>query len=395
MSEFINNSENRVKSLLQFSLGIINGENGTQLIEQHKDALENIIPYDMIEMEDRQIKMGITTETIKQHIEKIINVINPYLEQYNWEKPDEGHPIYYLMLENIEIEKILNKIKKTLKDQDFKKMTELTTKLSDTEKHYLRKENILFPYLEKIWDNYRPLSVMWSLHDDIRRIWKNLALQIKEDGKFTPGIYKTLGELFFLMYGMIFKENLIIYPIAMETVDEEHWHEMQKQSAELGYSYIEEPNMLMKSNVNKSKSGDALKDIFWKVETGELSKEQLELLLNHLPFDITFVDENDEVRYFSRPHDRFFPRSPAIVGRKVQNCHPPESVHIVEKIISEFKAGHKDVASFWIHMKGKFVLIRYYAMHDDAGKYRGILEVGQDITEIKKMDGEKRLLDWE
>ena len=117
--------------------------------------------------------------------------------------------------------------------------------------------------------------------------------------------------------------------------------------------------------------------------------------MNTLPLDITFVDENDEVRYYSKPADRFFPRSPAIIGRKVQNCHPPESVHIVEKIIAEFKAGTKKEAKFWIQAKGKFILIKYFAMHDTHGKYRGILEVSQDITEIKKIEGEMRLLDWE
>ena len=137
---------------------------------------------------------------------------------------------------------------------------------------------------------------------------------------------------------------------------------------------------------------NSVSDIFWKVETGELHKDQLELLLNTLPLDITFVDENDEVRYFSNPKDRFFPRSPAIIGRKVQKCHPPESVHIVEKIIEDFKAGIKKEAKFWVQMKGKFILIKYFAMHDDDGIYRGILEVSQDITEIKKLEGEKRLL---
>ncbi len=393
MSEFINNNENRVKSLLQFSLGMIHGEDGTKLIEQHKEALGNITPYDMIEMEARQIEMGIEVADIKQHIEKVMNVIFPYLKKYDWEKPAEGHPLYYLMLENRELEKILEKTKIALKNKDFEKMTELTSNLSQYENHLIRKENILFPFLEKIWKNYTPLKVMWSLHDDIRKKWKELAQHIKGDGKFTARIYKDVGELFFLMYGMIFKEELIVYPIAMETVTQKHWQQMQEQSAELGYSYIKPPK-----EFSKKKKPDIIKsvsDIFWKVETGELAKEQLELLLNNLPLDVTFVDENDEVRFFSRPKDRFFPRSPAIIGRKVQNCHPPESVHIVEKIIAEFKAGKKKEAKFWIQMKGKFILIKYFAMHDDYGKYRGILEVGQDITEIRKLEGEMRLLDWE
>lgn len=393
MSEFINNRENRVKGLLKFSMGMINREDSTKLIKQHKEALENITPYDMVEMEAKQLKMGVKVTHIKEHIEKIMNVIYPYLKKYKWEKPTEGNPLYYLMLENRELEKNLEKTKVVLHNKDFKKMAELTSNLTQYENHLIRKENILFPYLEKIWENYTPLNVMWSLHDDIRRKWKELAKHIKEDGEFTPKIYRDIGELFFLMYGMIFKEELIIYPIAMETVTQEHWQQMQEQSAELGYSYIQAPE-----GFSKKKEPDVISsvsDIFWKVETGELTKDQLELLLNNLPLDITFVDENDEVRYFSRPDDRFFPRSPAIIGRKVQNCHPPESVHIVKKIIAAFKAGTKKEAKFWIQMKGKFILIKYFAMRDTHGKYRGILEVSQDITEIKKLEGEMRLLDWE
>ena len=393
MSEFINNRKNRVKGLLKFSMGIILGKDGTKLINKYKDALENITPHDMVEMEAKQLKMGVKVTHIKEHIEKIMNVIYPYLKEYKWEKPAEGNPLYYLMLENRELEKNLEKTKVALHNKDFEKMTKLTSNLTQYENHMIRKENILFPYLEKIWENYTPLKVMWSLHDDIRRKWKELAQRIKKDGEFTPKIYRDIGELFFLMYCMIFKEELIVYPIAMETVTQEHWQQMQEQSAEHGYSYIEAPKEFSKKK--KPDVISSVSDIFWKVETGELSKDQLEILLNTLPLDITFVDENDEVRYYSKPDERSFPRSPAIIGRKVQNCHPPESVHIVKKIIAAFKAGTKKEAKFWIQMKGRVIVIKYFAMHDTDGKYRGVLEVSQDITEIRKTEGEKRLLDWD
>ena len=146
MSEFINNRENRVKGLLKFSLGMINGEDGTKLIKQHKEALENITPHDMVEMEARQIKMGIKVADIKEHIEKIMNVIYSYLKKYKWEKPTEGHPLYYFMLENRELEKNLEKTKVALHNKDFNKMVELTSNLSQYENHLISKENILFPY---------------------------------------------------------------------------------------------------------------------------------------------------------------------------------------------------------------------------------------------------------
>ena len=129
--------------------------------------------------------------------------------------------------------------------------------------------------------------------------------------------------------------------------------------------------------------------------TGHLSLEEIKTMINTLPLDITYVDENDRVRFFSNPEDRFFPRSKAIIGRTVQNCHPPESVDTVEKILESFKSGEKDKARFWIQMKGKFVLIEYYALRDQAGNYKGTLEVSQDITELRELEGEQRLLDWE
>lgn len=392
MSEFIQNREKRVKALLSFSKGIINGEDGLMLVNRHKEALENITPYDMIEMEDRQIKAGITTVVIKRHIEKIMNVIYSYLKQYDWKKPQKGHPLFYLMLENRELEKIMDTIKKSLKENDFSNFKLQISKLSQFENHYVRKENILFPYLEKIWENYSPLKVMWSLHDDIRKKWKEIAEHIEADNDFTARIHKDVGELFFLMFGMIFKEELVVFPIASETVSDEDWAGMQKQSAEIGYSFIEKPDV--KFSIKPDIVADKLTDLFFKVETGELSKSQLEIMLDTLPLDITFVNENDEVRYFSNPKDRFFPRSPAIIGRKVQNCHPPESVHIVEKIVAAFKNGEKDSAEFWFQMMGKFIYIRYFAMRNEAGEYRGTLEVSQDITEIRKLDGSQKLLDW-
>ena len=221
MSEFIQNREKRVKALLSFSKGIINGEDGLMLVNRHKEALENITPYDMIEMEDRQIKAGITTVVIKRHIEKIMNVIYSYLKQYDWKKPQKGHPLFYLMLENRELEKIMDTIKKSLKENDFSNFKLQISKLSQFENHYVRKENILFPYLEKIWENYSPLKVMWSLHDDIRKKWKEIAEHIEADNDFTARIHKDVGELFFLMFGMVFKEELVVFPIASETVSDE------------------------------------------------------------------------------------------------------------------------------------------------------------------------------
>ncbi len=131
------------------------------------------------------------------------------------------------------------------------------------------------------------------------------------------------------------------------------------------------------------------------LDTGSLSAEQINLLLTNLPVDISFVDENDAVVYYSAVPRRIFPRSPGVIGRKVQNCHPPKSVDVVERILKAFRSGERDVAEFWIESGGRFILIRYFALRDESGAYRGTLEVSQDATAIRALRGERRLLDWD
>jgi len=392
LSEFINNSKDRIESLLKFSQGIIKGEDGSKLLEKFGEALKYITPYDMIAMEEKQLKMGLTPKQIKEKIEKVMNVVYDQLKNYEWEKPQPGHPLFFLMLENRELEKRLTAIKSDLKEKDFTLFTQHIADLSGIENHYSRKENILFSYLERVWDNCRPLAVMWSIHDDIRLKLKHLNKLLKEKTEFDGEIYKLVGDLFFLMYGMIFKEELVVFPVAMETLDGYHWQKIKGQSAEIGYSFIDAPQ----SKKNEEKQADSILESVksnFTTKTGSLDNLQLEQILNTLPLDITFIDENDEVKYYSNPKDRFFHRIPAIIGRKVQKCHPPESVHVVEKILSSFKSGEKDDAAFWIQMKGKFVLIKYYAIRNE-NEYLGTLEVSQDVTDIRKLEGEKRLLDW-
>jgi uncharacterized protein len=392
MSEFINNRKKRLEDLFQFSQGIIKGENGTELLKKYGEALKNITPHDMIAMEERQLKMGITPQQIKNKIEKVMNAVYDHLKNYKWEKPRQGHPLFYLMLENRELEKRLEKIKTDLKEKNFPAFKKHVADLSGMKNHYQRKENVLFSYLERVWENCRPLAVMWSIHDDIRLKLKSLNEILAERDSFDAEIYSLLGDIFFLMYGMIFKEELVVYPIAMETLDNYHWQKIKRQGAEIGYSFIDPPQEVAKIKIQRTEKS-IVQDAIFQTETGGLSNLQIEMIFNILPLDITFIDVKDEVKYFSNPKDRFFPRSPAIIGRKVQNCHPPESVHIVEKILISFKAGTKDEAAFHIRMKGKVILIKYYAIRQE-GKYLGTLEVSQDITEIQNLEGEKKLLDW-
>lgn len=409
MSEFINNSEKRVEELLAFSLGMMSGENGRMLLEKYKEAIEHVTPLDMLKLEDRQMRMGIKPKAIKKDVDKVINIFFNKLKDYNWKRPKEGTFLYYLMLENSAYQFKLNSVKKILKsykgreESDFESLkNDLLThyeEFSEFEAHYIKKENILFPFLEKKWTNYRPLNVMWSLHDDIRKKLKQLIVILKSDTSSWSDLNSEMGAFYFLVFGMIQKEDLIVYPVAAETVSDLEWAEMHKQSFEYPFPFIEAPKQpKIDLDVKSDKSAEFSEiggDLIFKSETGELDFDQILLLLNNLPVDITYVDENDKVRYFSRPKDRFFPRSPAIIGRAVQNCHPPESVHIVEKIVAAFKSGDKNDAKFWINMKGKFILIQYFALRNTNGEYKGVIEVSQDVTEIRALEGEQRLLDWE
>ena len=406
MSSSKDNSDKRVQDLLAFSMGIMNGENGKMLIEKYQEAIDNVTPHDMLALEDKQMQMGISPDMIKKDVEKIINVFSKGLERYEWQKPKEGTFLYYLMLENEAFKFKLNQIKKILRGYNgreashFQEMKqELLPRFVEFKPfdyHYIKKENILFPYLEEIWDSYRPLKVMWSLHDDIRRTLKEVIALLEDPSTEWSDFNPILGKYYSLVFRMIQKEDIIIFPVATETVSDESWHEMHLQSFEYPFPFIETPEKPQDESIKEqTDQDDLLVPGMFVAETGRMTLEQVLLVFNHLPIDITVVDENDRVLFFNKPKERFFPRSPAIVGRSVNNCHPPESVHIVEEIVETFRKGERDTAIFWIELKGRFILIQYFALRNDDGEYKGVMEVSQDATEIRKLEGQRRLLNWE
>jgi PAS domain S-box-containing protein len=342
---------------------------------------------------------GFSNEEVKANTGKIINVFFKSLSSYQWDKPGEGHFLYYLMLENQEVQKIMTELKSVTKsffngkNQDIPalmlKLRALVEKLKTYELHYIKKENILFPYIEKTFPQYRCLKLMWSFHDDFRRSLKVLDTILKSEPPNNEQLNKEIGKLFFVVLPIVFREEQIVFPVALRAIPEKTWEEMMEQSYETGWCFIEEPN-------RKYQSSQTSLNLNGKIDLGSgfLSPDQLILLLNNLTVDITFIDENDEVQYFSGGKQRIFHRSKAIIGRKVQNCHPPESVHIVNEIITAFRNGRKDHADFWIQMKGSIIYIRYFALRNEQGEYKGTIEISQDITEIRSLKGEHRLLEW-
>ena len=399
MSEFLNNSELRVKSLLAFSRGIMNDENGLELIKKHQNAIDNITPFDMLKLEDTQLNMGYKINDIKKYIDKVINVFYKSLASYKWEKPQEDTFLYYLIEENKALKLKLEEIKKIIIKKDLQKnrieLLEIFNDLLSFEGHYLKKENILFPYLENKIEKNKALSVMWSLDDDVKKMTKKIVTMLANPQIDVQEFNVEIGKYFFLINGLVQKEELVLFPVASQVINEEEWEEMHHQSFEYDFPLINRPKVRAKKIFNKEKDLVNEGKYVLKSETGQLTLEQALLVFNNLPLDITYVDENNKVRFFSNPKDRFFPRSPAIIGRDVNKCHPPESVSIVEEIVENFKSGKKDNAKFWLTIKDKFIMISYYALRDEKGEYKGVLEVSQDVSEIRSLQGQKRLLDWE
>lgn len=397
MSEFTNHKETRVNQLVELFKGILKGESLGQLVADNQKLIESTVPSDVILVVDRLVLMKIPMDDLKRGINKLLNLLHKAISEYPY-YPSKKESYLGCMVENNRIldEKLKN-IKPLVREinqnpgkaEIKNSLKERLTEIEKYNQYYLIKENILFPVIEKYVPEFRCLSVMWSFHDDIKR---NLKLIIEQLGgqEFDLKIFNRLsGDLFFNIYAIKFREERILYPLSKEIIPETVLDSLFKESLEIGFPFYQ-PEII--SEIAKT---DNLEENLVDLETGKLTTEQIKLLFNHLPVDITFVDENDKVVYFSSPKKRIFTRTKSIIGRDVHNCHPPESVHVVEEIVKLFRNGKKDVASFWINMKGQKLLIQYFAIRDDYGNYKGVVEVSQEISEIQSLQGEKRLLDWE
>ena len=396
MSEFTNNAEQRAEELANYMQELLQGENGLQLIEKHALKTSKFIPHDIVGAFDILMDKQISIEDLKFVSNKLFNILYQTILEYPALTPAQGSILDIYTQDNAvalaNLKDMREHIKAINKQVEAVHIRALSEKLIAFEKfflHYTVIENVVFPVLEAKWKHHQCVKLMWSFHDDIKRNVKRLVELLSAVEIDLKEFNSVCGLVFFNVNTIILREERIIFPMLLETLSNEEFADMLEQTIGIGLPYAE----LKQAELNNKEHIFSTEDKI-HLPTGVLTAEQFNLIFNHLPVDITYVDENDTVRFYSNPPHRIFPRTPAIIGRKVQFCHPPESVHVVERIVQSFRTGEKDVASFWFHMGPKFILINYYAIRNANKEYKGTLEVSQEISEIQSISGDRKLLDW-
>ncbi|MEM3696795.1 MAG: DUF438 domain-containing protein [Candidatus Bathyarchaeia archaeon] len=401
--------ENKKKMLKEIIRQLHAGASPQEVKERFRQVLEGVSSLEIAKIEEELIREGMPREEIQRLCDVHMAVFREQLEKQKLAVPTD-HPInilmeeHKIMLQLVEkLNVIANKIQKisdkTYVTDEIHNLEHIAADFRDSEKHYLREENVLFPYLEKHGIT-EPPAIMWMEHNKIREEKKKLSQIIERYAsisfeEFKGQFAETAEALNSILPSHFFKENNILFPTALRVITSQEWKEIRSEFDEIGYCCFTPPHLIGALAMEKIEKGEAPAEGILQFETGTLTKEEVEALLDTLPVDITFVDKEDTVKYFNKAEKRVFVRTKAVIGRKVQLCHPQKSIHIVNRILDSFKQGKKDVAEFWIQFKDRLIHIRYFAVRDKNGKYLGTMEVTQDITDIKKIEGEKRLLDWE
>jgi DUF438 domain-containing protein len=409
MSELINNAQKR-KELLKHMILQLHDGTAPEAVKKRLVKLLGKVPYnDVVEVEQELISEGLPQEEVLKLCDIHTQALEGLLDHSEARTAPPGHPAYTFQEENRALRKEIQALErlyeeardagsdetlKALLDEIHQRINALT----DVEKHYLRKENLLFPFLEKHGITGPP-TVMWGKHDETRELLKGAIEALKATAGISVDEAKTVIDLVLnpaskAVDDMIGKEEEILFPMSLDTLNDEEWYEIYKQSLEYGFC-LYDPKVEWKPEGVELQEG--VSDEAGKIQlpSGSFNVQELLAVLNTIPFDMTFVDKDDRVRYFTQGKERIFARSRAILGRKVQQCHPPSSAHVVEKILDDFKSGQEDHAAFWITLNDRFIHIEYFALRGQEGEYLGTLEVSQDLTEKRKLEGERRLVQYE
>jgi DUF438 domain-containing protein len=368
----------------------------------------------VVEVEQELIKEGLPVEEVLRLCDIHAMVLDGNIDHSTAQKIPAGHPVDTFKKENRELEKLalqLNALFETVKnnklnipsdntDSIVMQMLTVFNAFTDVDKHYRRKENLLFPYLEAKGITGPP-TVMWGKHDETRASLKN-AIEVLQNARgatiseLTDLIEIVLAPAVKSITDMVMKEDEILFPMAMDELTEQEWFNILQQTNEIGYCLFDPTDEWVPDHIEATgiETGNEFSGGFVNLPSGSFSIEELTVLLNTLPIDVTFVDKNDKVKFFTQGHHRIFDRNRAILGRDVRMCHPPHSMHIVDQILNDFKSGKESAAPFWIQMGGKFIYINYFPLRDKAGNYLGTIEFSQDLTELRALEGEQRLLSY-
>ena len=373
--------------------------------EQMKTKVGKIRPYHLAFIE-QNMKSREDDECIRADMRKIIELVEGFMD---YSRPDvpEDHPLSHYYKENDEMRRLLLAVEDLIQYPMIKNQwLELYDQIRQYPIHYQRKQNQLYPLLEKKGFD-RPTTTMWNFDDIIRdEIKESLRLLEANDEE---AFIAAQSELIANARDLMEKEETILYPTSYALISAEEFEDMKAGDQEIGFAFftVDTPSS-PNTHHSTPKEGFAedLQALLSKygysagpqqeldVATGKLTLEQINLIYQHLPIDISFVDENELVKFYSDTDHRIFPRSKNVIGRQVSNCHPRKSVHIVEEIVAKFRSGEQDKAEFWINKPEVFLYIVYFAVRDKQGRFRGVLEMMQDCTHIREFTGSQTLLTW-
>lgn len=409
MSELID-SARRKKDLLKHMILQLHKGEAPEAVKAQLARIMGEVPYDhVVEVEQELISEGLPAEEVLRLCDIHTAALKGQISQQGAKSAPAGHPVDTFRQENRALEfevESLNKLYRAIAElanevDASELMTQIRVRfnaLTDVEKHYKRKENLLFPFLEQHGITGPP-TVMWGKQDETREGLKGAIEALQNTESITAGEAKTVIDIILRptsesIAEMIYKEEEILFPMCMDTLNDAEWYSIYKQSIEIGFCLYDPTTPWKPAGMIEEDQPAADNDRI-QLPSGSFTAEELTAVLNTIPFDLTFVDKDDRVRYFTQGRERIFARNRAILGRQVQLCHPPGSVHIVQKILDDFHSGREDRAPFWIDLHGRFVHIEYFALRDDSGEYLGTLEVSQDLTEKRALQGEQRLLAYE
>lgn len=396
MSAEINNREYRQQVLKELITQLHDGKSVDEVKDQFAAVFGNVSAEEIAQAEQALILNGLPVSEIQRLCDVHSAVFKGSIEEIH--QPSDpskipGHPVNLLWRENRALEALVKEIRTRLSfGNSPSDLKDPLSKLMEIDRHYSKKENLLFPYLEQ-YGITAPPKVMWGVDDEIRDELKDIRKQL--DSASAEQLKPRLEALFNRVEEMIFKEENILFPMLTENLTQDEWKVIAGEVPEIGLCLIENVPVWKPAAENKPKqelAKEAGPGVI-TLPTGVLKTEELVRMLDTLPIDITFVDKDDTVKYFSQGAERVFPRTKSIIGRKVSNCHPPASVHIVEQLVEDFRDGRKNQEDFWIKMGEKYILIRYFAVRSEAGEFMGVLEVTQNIRPIQEITGEKRLVE--